>query len=195
MASGPVTVTVVVTSGTFTPLAWIVVTPGATEVAGMTIPGAVLPSQMKMPVAWMVAISGLLDRRSTFRPSMGAVAFSRSVSSACFPIPAIVTFWLIQVTVACTWTVTGAGGVKPPPAALITAAPVFTPKICGGVAGAVASAGMMTVVGETLTRVGSLLTRSMVSPPGGAGDDRLNVTLAAWLSPRLVGTDIEIAPG
>src|SRR5690349_14599610 len=50
-----VTVTAVVTSGMLTPLALIVVVPTATDVTGIRIPGAVLPSQIKMPVGCIVA--------------------------------------------------------------------------------------------------------------------------------------------
>lgn len=90
--NAPATVTVVVTSGTFGALARIVVVPGPTEVTGIRIEGALLPSQMKIPVGCMVATPGSLELRFTIRPSMGAVALSLKDKNAWFPIPVITVF-------------------------------------------------------------------------------------------------------
>ncbi len=57
--------------------------------------------------------------------------------------------------------------------ALIVAVPKFTPVICGGAAGAVAPAAMNTMAGAIVTFDGSLLVKVTVTPPPGAGADKV----------------------
>src|SRR4051794_11935526 len=110
MDNGAITVTVVVTSGILTPLAWIIVVPAATEVTGIVIVGALLPSQMKFAVAGTVATSGLLEDKVMGKPGTGAVVERRNVSGVWFPKPTMLAFCVTHVTLALTFTVSGAGG-------------------------------------------------------------------------------------
>ena len=192
---GPDTVTVVVTSGIFVPLAWMVVVPNPTDVTGIRIPGDVLPSQMKLEVPCTVATDELLEVMFTVKPAIGAVALSLSCSRTWFPIPAMVVFWLIHVMVEFTATGSGADDVKPCATALIVTFPTFTPANCGCVTGVIDPAGMVTVDGDTLTLVGSLLVRSTLSPLPVAGVDKVTVRVPVWLNPIVAGPDRLTDPG
>ena len=74
------------------------------------------------------------------------------------------------------------------------AVPKLTPVTCGAVAGCVDPAGIMTLAGETLTFVASLLVSVTVTPPVGAGVG--NVTWKAADCPRATLTlaGSEMAP-
>src|SRR5690348_1553338 len=100
-----------------TPLAWITAVPVPTAVTGIAMPGALLPSQMKMPVGWIVTTPGLLDVRFTITPvdhglsddgSSGACVVSCSVRDVWLPTPAMVAFCVIHTTVAVTLISSGA---------------------------------------------------------------------------------------
>ena len=68
--------------------------------------------------------------------------------------------------------------VKPTAEAVMLADPMPVPVNCGGVAGVVAPAAMVTVAGDTVTLVVSLLASVTVTPPAGAGADRVISRLA-----------------
>ena len=56
--------------------------------------------------------------------------------------------------------------------------PKFTPLTCGCVAGVVCPAAMLTVVGDTVTFVVSLLLSVTVTPPDGAAAGKVTVNAA-----------------
>ena len=95
-----------------------------------------------------------------------------------------------MVSAASTVWLTGA---YPKADAVMSAEPKLTPLTFGGVAGAVASPGMKTSEGVTVTIVESLVTSETNTPPEGAGAERVTgkvtvapsgtVTLAGKVSP------------
>jgi hypothetical protein len=72
---------------------------------------------------------------------------------------------------------------KPGPEAVILADPTATPVTWGWVAGTVDPAAIITLPGEMLTFVASLLVRVTVTPPTGAGLDNVTGNGADWPTP------------
>jgi hypothetical protein len=69
------------------------------------------------------------------------------------------------------------------------------PVTRGGVNGAIEPAAMVTVEGAMVTFVRSLLTRLIVTPPVGAGADRVTANVADWPGPTLTPGGRTIVPG
>src|SRR5438477_1193890 len=77
--------------------------------------------------------------------------------------------------VTVTWTAR-VSGANPVAVALMLTAPIATPVTCGLEAGTSAPAGMKTLA-VTVAMVVSLLVKLIVTPPVGAGVDRLTAKL------------------
>src|SRR5579884_3524288 len=77
----------------------------------------------------------------------------------------------------------------------MVADPTLTPVTCGCVAGRVAPEAMVTVLGDTVTLVESLLERVTVTPPFGAGVDNWIASVADCPSVRLVFCGTVTEPG
>lgn len=148
----------------------IVTAPAATPVTGtVTVPEPAAQST----VAGTVATPALLELRLTVRSlAGGGDRFS-------------VRFWVVPalmvtpptgekklpppLALTCTRELPGA---KPGADAVMLADPGLTPLICGWVAGTLALAAMKTL-GVTVTVEESLLVNETVTPPAGAGADKV----------------------
>jgi hypothetical protein len=72
---------------------------------------------------------------------------------------------------------------------------MFMPVTRGGVNGAIEPAAMRTVDGAIVTFVTSLLTRLIVTPPVGAGADRVTGNAADWPGPTVILDGRMMVPG
>jgi hypothetical protein len=73
--------------------------------------------------------------------------------------------------------------------------PKFTPLTCGCVAGVVCPAAILTVAGDTVTFVVSLLLSVTVTPPDGAGVPKVMVNAVDWPGPTAMPVGRLIVPG
>jgi hypothetical protein len=197
-----VTVTLAVASAMFgRALAWITAEPCATPVTGTV---AVVAPAAKVTVAGTVATAVLLELRLTVTPPVGAVADKVSVKF-CVVVPIMLRLDGEKATVAVTWTAALAPS-KPGAEALIFADPILMPLICGCTAGVVWPAAMATLDGVTVTFEGSLGDSVTVTPPAGAGTDRVTVSGVDWpnptvtldgsvMEPRLVTVTLAVVSG
>lgn len=172
------TLMLAVASARFGPLARITVEPGATPVTGtLTL---VLFCAI-VTFAGTVAAPGLSELRLTVTPPAGASPESVRVKFCVEPALTVRVFGekLREAVVRTTWLVEP----KPEAEALIVAVPRLIPVTCGWVVGWVCPAGIKTLVGDTLTLEGSLLESVNVTPPAGAGEDKVTGNGTDWPSP------------
>jgi hypothetical protein len=165
----PCTVTVAVPFETFgeTVLAVIVVDPTATPVTEIVV---VLNPGPMFAVAGMLMIPAVLLAKVTNTPPAGAGADSVRIRG-CDAVPVSVKVAGEKVSVAPTvtfWLVVP----KPGAVAVIEDDPKATPVTLGCVGGCVRPAETVTVAGEMVTFVGSLLVKVTITPPVGAGLDK-----------------------
>ena len=79
--------------------------------------------------------------------------------------------------------------------ALMLADPKLTPVTCGCVAGVVCPAGMVTLTGEIVTLLLSLLDSVTVTPPDGAAVPNVIGNATDWLGPTAMLEGSVIVPG
>jgi hypothetical protein len=171
--TGAETVTLAVASGIFGRLlAWITVEPAAT---GVTRTVAVVCPELNVAVPGTVATPGVLDVTFTVMPLAGAGADKVKVRF-CGAVPTMVRADGLNVTVEFTCTPAMAC-VYPVAVAVMFALPMLTPVIVGWVVGADWPAAMLTVGGEIVTLLASLLCRVTVRAVG-AGVPRVTENIA-----------------
>ena len=128
-----------------------------------------------------VATLALAVERLKVRPLLGAGA---EMVTVMFLVVLVTT---LKGVVKVTFTDTFAereSGAKPTAVALIVAEPMLTPVTWGFADGTTAPGGMETLPVTVATFV-SVLTNVTVTPPAGAGVDRLIGRLSAWPSPSV----------
>ena len=147
----------------------------------------------KFTVAGTVATLVLLELRLMVRPPAGAGA-DRFKVRFCVAVPVMVRLVGEKLALAVTCTLWLAE-VYPGAEALMLADPKLTPLTCGCVDGVVCPAAMLTLVGDTVTFVVSLLLRVTVTPPAGAAVPSVTANCADWLGPTVMPEGSVIVPG
>ena len=183
------TVTLAVASKMLGPLACITVEPRATPVTGTF---AVVAPAANATVAGTVATATLSELRLTVRPPAGAGAGKVNVRF-CVVVPVIVRVFGVNAGVAFTCTVWLAG-VYAGAVAVMFADPRPTPVTWGCVVGVVAPAGTVTLE-VTVTLEGSLLVKVTVTPPAGAGVERVTANGTDCPAPTVTLEANVIEPG
>jgi hypothetical protein len=156
-------------------LAVIMADPAATPV---TVTGALVAPAANVTLAGTVALVLSLEFRLIVRPPAGARPPDRF--SVRFPVlPALTVSGDPEKLIVGADTVTvPLPEVKFVADAVTVADPMPAPVTCGCVAGVVAPAAMDTLAGDTVTFVVSLLPRFTVTPPPGAGADKVTANTA-----------------
>ena len=149
-------------------LAVRVADPAATPVTG-TLTLVALPGNVTL--VGTVAAEVLLETRLKVNPEAGAGV---DKTSDRFCVVVAVTVAVEGEKLMLALTVTGwLADVKPGADAVMVAFPKLMPVTCGCVEGVVAPGAITTLAGDIETLVLSLLERETVTPPAGAGPDRV----------------------
>jgi hypothetical protein len=176
------TVMVAVVSAKFgRELAWMTVEPVATPVTGTL---TLVAFAANVTVAGTVATPGLSELTLTITPPGGAGDDRFNVRFCVTPWPIVMLTGekLRAAPATCTVFVSLE---KPGADAPIIAEPKLTPVTCGCVTGVIAPWAIVIVVGLTVTFVKSLVASVMVTPPTGAGVNRLTAKGADCPNPTV----------
>ena len=158
----------------------MVAVPGATLVtATLTL----VALAAKVTVEGTVATPVLLELKLIVKPPAGAGADRFKVRFwVAMPVRVRLAGEKLALAATCTlWL----ADVYPGAEAVMFADPKFTPLTCGCVAGVVWPPAILTVAGDTVTFVVSLLLSVTVTPPVGAGAGRLIVNAVERFGPTV----------